>query len=176
MKTYIRFILIFLLVFQGCAAWKAGLNNNGDYNSAIHNAILDFSNTTSLYKQDSTFSVDFKEFNNEVIGVSIMGTINKFIVTEEGKSSRLPNRCLKHDGKLFYWYDENHSLDKKVINQLDSYNLIDSVKTIAFAEFINNDAKKGVDYYFCRENLLKYKKIKTNKAMGYYELPKLNCK
>jgi len=175
MKNYPQLLVILLLGFQGCAPWKAGLITHGTYDIAIKNAVLDFSNTTSLVRQDSTFSVDFKDFDSGIIGVSLLGTIGKFIVTADGKTSRLPTRYLEYNGKLFYWYDAKYSLEKDVITKLNEYSLIDSVETIAQAVFVHDDAKKGVNYYFCKKNLSNYKKIITTKALEYCELPKLNC-
>ena len=63
-----------------------------------------------------------------------------------------------------------------LINKLNQYNLIDSIPSFAFAELINDDAKKGVDYFFCKKNLKKYKKVKTTKVLGRYAPPKMNCK
>jgi hypothetical protein len=176
MKNFLQIVFIILLLLQGCATWKTSLSPQGDYDSAIKNAISDFSNTTSLFREDRTFSVGIKNLNNGIIGISILGNVNKFIITEDGKSSRLPTKYLEYKGKLFYWYDESYPLNKDIIDKLDKCNLIDSVKSIAFAKLINDDAKKGMDYYFCKNNLLKYKKIKTNQAIGYYEPPKLDCK
>jgi hypothetical protein len=175
MKNYLPLLVILLLSLQGCAPWKTGLINHGNYDIAIKNAVLDFSNTTTLVRQDSAFSVDFKDFDSGIIGVSILGTIGKFIVIADDKSSRLPTRYLEYNGKLFYWYDEKYTLEKDVVNKLDKYNLIDSVETIAQAVFVHDDTKKGVNYYFCNNNLFNYKKIITTKALEYCELPKLNC-
>ncbi len=176
MKSYLYFIFVIILLLPSCATWKTGISSQGDYETAIKNAVIDFSNTTSVFKQDSTFAVDFKEFDSEIIGVSLLGTVGKFIVVADGKTSRLPTRYLEYNGKLFYWYDEKYSLKEDVINKLDEYSLIDSVKTIAQAVFVHDDAKKGVNYYFCKKKLSSYKKIVTTKALEYCKIPKLHCR
>ena len=178
MKVYLRLKLSFFLfyLFVSCASWRSGISLNGNYETGIMNAIIDFSNTTALVKYDSTFLVEFKNIDSKLLGVSLCGTVGKLVVTDDGKSSRIPTRYLEYHGKLFYWYDEKYSLDNNIINKLSEYNLIDSVETVAQAKFVIDDAKQCMDYYFCKKNLSKYKKVKNNKALGYYKFPRLNCK
>jgi len=55
-------------------------------------------------------------------------------------------------------------------------NLIDTVIVGKFGFYSKtDDAKKGVDYYFCKSNLKIYKRVNTTYALGYYDVPKLNC-
>ena len=93
----ILLLIIFLLC--GCVSLKKEMTQTGENMQAvaIHNAILDFSKSCKLYKNDSVFSVNF------------------------------------------------------------------------------NDSDKGADYYFCKNNLSKYKRVVTNIGLGYYKPPKLKC-
>gem|GEM_PF-726671 len=175
-RNFFKLAFVFFLLLEGCTTWKINLNPSGDYNTAIKNAVIDFSNSSSLYKENNSFSVRIKDVEPEIIGVSILGNVNKFIITEDGKTSRLPNQYIEYKGKLFYWYDEKSASNDNITSKLNEYNLIDSVKSIAMAKIIIDDGKKGMDYYFCKGNLLKYKKIKTNHAMGNYDPPEVDCK
>ena len=38
-----------------------------------------------------------------------------------------------------------------------------------------SEKKKGALYYFCKNNLKNYKKVVTNRAMGWYKQPELEC-
>lgn len=168
-------ICVGLTVFSSCNSWKSTIKSDGGYEIAITNAIIDFSHKNSLAKNDSAFAVDIKEINDEIICVGLLGSVGKFIITKDGKTSRLPNRYLEYEKKLFYWNDKNFESNEEIIYKLNDYNLIDSVETVAHAEFIIDDAKKGAQYYFCKRNLKNYKKVTINKGMGDYKVPKLNC-
>jgi hypothetical protein len=172
-----NFLIIFILfaLFQSCVSWKSGLKKQGDYNTAINNAILDFRNTTYLVKRDNAFFVDYKELNEGLIQISIKGNIGKFIITANGQSSRFPTKYIEYKGKLFYWYDKNYPFNEKVIYKFDEYGLVDSVETVADAIFVNDDSKKGMNYYFCKNNMIEYKKMRTSRIMSTFQELKLKC-
>jgi hypothetical protein len=170
-----KILIFFLLAFTGCTSWKAGLNNHGNYDIAIKNAIIDFSHTSKLFKKDNTFSIAYKDDSSGILYITLMGTVGKFIIATDGKTSTFPTRYLEYNDKLFYWYDKNYPLSEIIKNKLKEFDLIDSVESIADAEFIIDDSKSSVDYYFCKNELLHYTKVKTNLPIGRYKSPKLNC-
>jgi hypothetical protein len=88
-----------------------------------------------------------------------------------------PTGLLESNGKLFFWYDKTKSVTDTIINTLYKYNFVDTmiVNTYIPGGTINH-AKKGANYYFCRSDLSKYRKVVTDKAIGYYKPPKLKCK
>lgn len=174
MNNILRLLLI-VFFYQGCTTWRQNLNSHGNTNIAIENAVLDFYNTSPLINQDNTFSVRVKELSLDIIGVNIMGTINNFIVTADGKSSEMPTRYIELGGNLFYWHDDGYFLNDSTINKLNQYKLIDSIPSFAMVELINDDSKKGIDYFFCKKNLNKYKKVKTTRILGRYAFTKLKC-
>jgi hypothetical protein len=178
--NYIKISILFIVVFLlGCTSWKSSLNRNGDFNVAIKNAVIDMIHTNERFIQnDSVFSVNTLNLNGNLIGVSFFGTVNKFIIINNKKtdSSMFPTRYYEHSNKLFYWKDSNVELNNEIIEKLHQYNMIDTLESIAFAELNIDDSKKGIHYYFCKNNLSKYKKVKTNRILGSYEMPKLNCK
>lgn len=175
----IKILIVLIVALQGCATWKLSLRNDGDYNVAIQNAIIDRIHSNDiLLKDDSVFSVGFQKLEGGLIGVSIFGVVDEFLVTEDKKtdSTIFPTRYYEHSGKLFYWKDPSVELSGEILMKLDQYNQIDSLPSIAFAELVIDDGKKGILYYFCENNLLKYKKVKTNIAKGWYDdLPTLKC-
>lgn len=203
--TWFKFPLFCLFLLGSCISFKYNSFNKeliqtGSGNEAIHNAILDFSHIGKLYIKDSVFSVSFLdtlyrkvliksndgykwingEINEGTIAVSIIASYNKFLLTAETKAGgrgKLPSRYVEKDGKLFFWWDNNYPLTEETLAVFNKYHLLqdDEGGKIKFPEFEIDDSRKGVDYYFCRNNLTKYKKVIASKAIGYYEPPKLGC-
>jgi len=173
-------MILFIIAFSGCASRKSSLSSKGDFNVAIRNAIIDMVQTNNRYiKEDSVFSVGFRNLEGGLIGVSIFGVVDEFLVTEdkETDSTMFPTKYYEYSNKLFYWKDPNAVLTDEILVKLDQYNQIDSLPSIAFAELVIDDGKEGMFYYFCENNLLKYKKIKADVRSGWYDdLPNLNCK
>ena len=190
--------MIFLL--SGCASFRDELSAAGGKEEAIKNAISDFSRTTRLYKTDTFFSVSFKEVFYEIEDqqidkhnskgvegkrypnistVRISGTRPVIVLGENAKigsiGGAIPTRVLEKSGKLFYWDDDNYPLTDEAIAIYKKYNVISKDPYDVF-DMVINDAKKGVHYYFCRDNLLNYKKVVTNVGLGYYTPPMINCK
>ncbi|MEN8250631.1 MAG: hypothetical protein ABFS32_16985 [Bacteroidota bacterium] len=191
-------ILWTLVTLTGYSGWKQLLAGEGNEYDLINNAILDFSNTERLFKQDSTFYVMFidtmysmklervddrtlkwipdKKYE-DIIGVSIMGSIGKIYYIEAneiGSLGNLPSRYIEKNNKLYYWYDDDYPLTQDAVDVLKKYNVIEKIESIAMAEFIIDDGKKGASYYFCRDDFSKYKKVVSAVAIGY-DIPKLHC-
>lgn len=201
-KKNILFMFIFLLI-SGCSSVKSGLIQAGEnmQEIAIHNAIVDFSASCSLYKKDSVFSVSFKDtlysmtlkktddreswwerdkLYEDVATVTISASPEyKFLFTKStivGSKGKLPSRFLVKDHKLFYWFDDNYPLTQEMLDVLWKYNLLqdDDDGWIVMPDNPTNDSQKGADYYFCKNDFTKYKRVVTNIGIGYYNPPKLN--
>ena len=196
-------LLNVVLFLGGCGVFKKKLAQSGGHKEAIENAVLDFSNTSKLYELDSVFSVSvheplyrmvLEETNHEgskwvegepydgIVAVSILASYNKLLLTDSSKIGSkgvgIPTRYIEKNGKLFYWRDDDYPLTQEVLAVLREYNLLvnnDLDGVVELYDFKINDDQKGVHYYFCKNNLTKYKKVTTNKAMGYYDPPNLNC-
>lgn len=171
-------IILFTTSFCSCATWKASLISQGDSDIAIKNAILDLINTKDkILKEDSVFTVNVSNITEDILGINFYGSDNKFLVIEgkETDMSIFPTNYYESHDKLFIWKDPKVEFNDDILQKLNEYNMIDSLISIAFAEFTIDDAKEGVDFYFCKNNLLNYKKVRTNKIMGRYELPDLKC-
>lgn len=165
MRYYCKAFFL-LLAFQSCATSKSGISKTGNYETAIKYAIKEF-RTSSLAKRDSTFSVSFRELDGGVIGVCLYGTVNKFMILRHGNSSKLPNKYIEYKGKLFYWNDENSSADTGIIPKLNEYHVLDSLEDISQIVFVHDDAKKAMYYFFCKQNLSRYKKTASNRTWKY---------
>lgn len=87
-----------------------------------------------------------------------------------------PTMFVEADGKRFFWYDKTKNVTEAIINTLYRYNSVDTMIVNAYIpEHSINDAKKGVVYYFCENNLRNYKKTGSNTLTKYYKPPKLKC-
>jgi len=190
-----RYLILLICVFLfSCNTWKESLVKEGDKEDAIHNAILDFSHSKKLFNQDSVFylqiedplysqkSVSESEHAHQwvpdkpykdIIGISIIGDEeNTYIEKDfENENVRIPTRFTVVQGKLFLWWDDNYPLTQEVIDVLHQFHLVESEEESMFTTDHN---KKGATYYFCRNDLSRYKKEITTTAMGY-NIPKLKC-
>lgn len=172
--------IIMVALVWGCATFKKELIKSGGRNEVIQNAILDFSRTTRLYEGDTVFSIRTGE-DKEILIVRIGKNTTKLLLTAAtragGKNNVLPTRFKEKDGKLFIWWDDNYPLTEEAIAVFHKYDLFqdDEGGVITVPDFAIDDARKSAHYYFCKSDLSKYKKVVTNKGIGYYDLPKLKC-
>ena len=198
----IIYLSVFLLMF-GCSSLKKSMITTSEnlQETAIHNAILDFSTNCNLFKKDSVFSVNFSDsvFNkgifvrvdersykdgrthewkrgslyDGIVSVEIGVNVNYQYYYSEETKTKLPSRYIIKNGKLFYWWDNNYPVTEEMITILWRYNLLQT--DLIIPEFTIDDSLKGADYYFCKNNLSKYKRVITNIGLGYYKPPKLKC-
>ena len=166
---------------------------------AIYEAITDFADNCRLFKQDSIFYITtldtLKHYTLQrnqgtlewicdsiyanILVVEIFGSVNKLFYLPDavvGSKGKLPSRYVIVKDKLFYWDDDDYPLTEEMLSVLKKYNVLtDMIYDGMLPEFLIDDAQKGAHYYFCKNNLLKYKRIITSKAAGYYRPPKLKC-
>lgn len=175
------FILFTSLICASCVQWKSMIVSNGGQQQAIENAITDFVHSCSLFKQDSIFSVTMEDWG-DVIVVGISGVIDEnklythshiYVGAEADSIGFFPSQFLVVNEKLFYWHDPKQKITQELFDVLYKY---DRISTINWPTWTIDDAKKGADYYFCKNNLRKYKRVVTRTARGWYDSPKLNCK
>lgn len=188
-------LVVVLILIHSCSSSKT-VYQTGGIKEAITNSINDFS-STQLYKRGDVFEVSFtedyylfslKEDDNgtyawlpdknypEIYGISILNNNTKFAYNESdiGKVSKnVPSVVLKKRGKLFYWWDDNVPLTKRVVDILSEFNLLND--TQENIDYRINDSQKAMHYYVCKGNIAKYRRVLTNKAIGYYSPPNLNC-
>ncbi|MPS66728.1 hypothetical protein [Chryseobacterium sp.] len=165
--------LIILQLSLSCTAQHNTVSVSNDYNIVINIAINDFYKTSSLLKDDKIFSVSYKNVDNNIIQVNIIGNPNKFYIENGKPLNRLPTKYIEYNDKIFYWSDDGQDkLDSSIINKFQQYGLIE--RNADIIEYNIDDKKKGVSYFFCKENLTRYKKIKSN--LSITKPPKINCK
>lgn len=180
---YFLILIGILLFFGNCNSFKRGLTRIGDEENAIQNAILDFINTSRLYKKNSVFSIGVYELiNNEELLVVRIGVNNTKMLltanTKVGSKGKIPSRFIEQGGKLFFWRDDDYPLTEKTLAVFRKYNLLQDSENerIIFPDSKIDDVQKAVHYYFCKNDLSRYKKVVTNKGVGYYLPPNLNCR
>lgn len=186
MKTKKYHVLAIALLFLGsCAISRNTPIIKGEESEAIEIAINDFLKKCNLRKDDKVFSVTVYNENPDYLGIIIFGVSwEKLFATPKikiGEKTTFPSRYIEKKGKLFYWDDSTKVLTKEMIDALARYKHIDSTyhKT-GFYEgemeaYSCDETKKGIDYYFCRNNFAIFKKKITRIAMGWYLAPTLNC-
>jgi hypothetical protein len=155
------------------------LVTEGNQDDAIKNAIYDFSYSYKK-KTDSVFYVYTKDIDPGVLGINIFGTYDKVLVSTEDSITfsyqGFPTGYFENKGMLFYWHDSTRTLTNDLISVFEKYNLIDTmIVNVYIPESTIDHSKKGIDYYFCKKNLLTYRKVKTNLGLGSYDPPELNC-
>jgi hypothetical protein len=179
MKIKCLFLLA-VIVALGCTPFKHIVAQSEDRNEIIQNVILDFS-STKLYRNNTVFSVKTGDMDENILIVRIGKNNTKLLITSNAVvgsfSSSLPSRFIEKQGKLFFWWDDYYPLTEEALSIYKKYNLLqdDEGSVITVPDFIIDDAQKAAHYYFCRDDLSKYKKIITNKGIGYYDPPKLRC-
>jgi len=202
MKVQKILYLSALLLMFSCSSLKKSMITTSEnlQETAIHNAILDFSTNCNLFKKDSVFSVNFSDsvFNaanlvrvdernykdgrthewkrgslyDGIVSVEISAFYYQHFYSEETKE-KLPSRYVIKDSKLFYWWDADYPVTEEIIAVLWKYNLLQT--DLIIPEFPINDSQKSAHYYFCKNDLSKYRRVVTNIGLGYYSPPILNC-
>lgn len=168
------------MILVGCSSFKSQLIEIGKKNEAIYNAIIDFSNSSQLYKKHTVFNVKIYNLDTAFVAVSIIDNNIKILLTTDvkvGSKGYAPSKFIEKEGKLFYWWDDNYSLTKEALEIFSEYDIIqdDEGGIITFPDHEIDDKSKGVDYYFCKNDLRRYKKVTTSIGVGWYDPPKLDC-
>ena len=185
MKYFHVLLLLTLLLFGAYGTNKQTPVVKGGRETAIEIAVNDFLNKCNLRETDSVFSVNIYIDNDKTLGLSISGRHeNKIYPSSKDKigmeSLKFPTHYIERDNRLVYWSlnDSAHVITKEIVDILSEYNQIDSTfvnEEKAYPEFVIDESIKGAHYYFCKNNLSIYKRVVTNKAMEWYDPPKLKC-
>lgn len=183
MKKAFLFLIIFSFSCSSKFNHKNDFYEKGGVNEARMNSINDFAENSPLFKKDLVFSISESKLDSSLIVISILGDENKLYPTIRNKigsnSEEFPTRYIERKKKLFYWYDSNYKITNELIAKLSEYKQIDSSlvnqDNTLLGHYIVDDSKKGEDYYFCKNNLKTFKKVRTSIGTGYYAIPDVDC-
>lgn len=171
------------MAVSGCNSSKRVVEKRGtSLDDAINIAIMDFLKKPKLYKKDTVFSILIHTGakNEDIIVVAIGRNNTKLLITKDmtiGSKGKFPSKYLEKDGKLFFWWDDDIPLTNEALSVFKRYDLLqddDNGRRTA-PSFIIDETKKGVHYYFCKNDISKYKRVITNIGIGYYDSPSLKC-
>lgn len=194
--------LILSFTILNCVSYKNQLHKGeGGIEKARMNVITDFVNTykTPRYylkkRKGKSFNV-FQLTKREQLNInlyifSILPEDQKILLNVNdslGKVPReyIPNRYIIKQKKLFLWNDGITPLQTEILKVLDDFGVLDSINIKIDLGMLPDDYEdtrimildhrlEGVDYYICIDKIEKFKKVVTNKALGYYDTPKLKC-
>lgn len=202
MKTRVLSILVLMLLLS-CSPQRpySTLIGTTLKDIAISIAIHDFTTNCYLFERDSVFCVAFEdsvfnkptlirvndnklskhthewvrgEFLDGEVCVVIGGSTNiKYSLADEYRGG-LPTRYTIRDNKLFYWKDDRYPITEETIRVLWQYDLL--IIDNSVPELLTDDNQKGAHYYFCKNDLSKYKRRITDIGFGYYKPPRLKCR
>lgn len=195
-------ILVFTLIFLSCATYKNQLHVGiGDIEQARMNVVIDFVNTYKTPKrylkrrQGKPFKVfSFvreKSLDNSTYLLSILPNIESISMRTEDKVGEIPrdyfpNKYIVKEGKLFLWNDGETPLQDDVLEAMNKFGVLDSTDIKMELGLLPNDFEdtrmitiddrlESYNYFICKNDISKFKKVVTYKAFGYYKTPKINC-
>lgn len=179
-KPYVLLLIAMLILLTGCSTWKNALVLTGSAQDAIHIAIHDFINTSPLVRADNVFTVSIYKYDDDHLAVNIFGQPNAVLVSTKDRISysykNFPTRYLETGGKLFYWNDSTDMVTPDLIRVLTKYQHIDTtIVNTYIPDRIIDHTRVAQHYYFCKNNLRIYKKVRTKVAIGHYSGPRVNC-
>ena len=192
------YISLFISILMACSpVQEYSIDEENDLKDVTINlAIQDFSKKCKLFKRDSVFIVSYHDsvFNKAtelvrcegensykwqrgsvIEGIVCVGILGKsdyqFYYSDNEAHVGLPSRYKIVDDKLFCWWDVNYSVTDEIISILWKFNALQTYSIIP--NYSIDDKAKGAEYYFRKDNVLKWKRIVTNRAFGHYQPPKL---
>jgi len=111
----------------------------------------------------------------------IWGVFTELIEDEKLISSYEVKDELK-DKDLVEWAKDNktlfYPLTKEMLAVLWKFDLLcdDTEGLIQMPEFTTDNRLKGAHYYFCRNDLSRFRRVITNIGLGFYRPPRLRCR
>jgi len=187
MKSIIKYVILVILL-SSCGSWKSRLYKTGTIDEARLNAILDFTNTQKMYKDDRFIMVLDYEETSDLYCFSIFSEFQFMaeLVDTIGVAPRyfFPTKYKEVDNKLFLWEDYSTIISNELIDKIHQYNVIDSTyynirdgrlpKDYLVTQTID-DSKQSVKYFICKKNLSIYRKVIDNKFYPKKKYPNINC-
>lgn len=175
MKTSNFFIVIFLLFITTACGVNRSLQvkDNITFKDKAINEFL----KTNLFKKGKVHRIDSLLLEKDIVYIGINET-NFKVLASENEVEKIPE-CLEINNSLFIqgWKSKNFNAQHS-INLLKKYGvLLDNTDENFFSFNVEvDDTRKELAIYFCKDNKSIFKKVKSNIAVGYYNIPKLKCK
>lgn len=166
--------LVFIIVITACSVNKAPqAKANYSFKEKAINEFL----RTNLFKKGKVFTVDSLSLEKNIIYIGIIDSNIKVLASED-EVKKIP-QCVEVNNSLFIQRWKNKDFDvQKSINLLKKYGVLldDTDENYFSIDQSIDDYKKELAVYFCKNNNAVFKKVKSNIAVGYYDIPKLKCK
>lgn len=189
-KIFKVLVITFFIFSCSLPTEKKTVSNVGNIlNQSITNfdqeEVQDYNNNYKVYN----IRVNHVDKNMVVVEVSPQNNFYKVDTSVViGKKPRefFPTSFLHLNGRLFVWHDEKSVLTKSLIDTLDEYKVLDSTYFKAFTkksisplsvrEFIIDEKRESVYYFFCKNNSNNFIKKRTNMHLNQESYPKVDCK
>jgi len=187
-KAFIFLIILFNL-FLSCTSYKHKLfKGKATLEEARINAIIDFS--SKYYKRHSSFLIyNCSDKTQNIFCFVFVINDNKEVIDtlfKIGEYNRyFPNDFLEYNDKLFVWNDENKVYNRKTIEALQRFDKIDSINykiqigeishEQVLSSLVIDHSLKTVYYFICKNDIIKYKSIKSLFILKPDEYPNLEC-
>jgi len=180
-KIDIFYLCIICSLLPSCSTWKKTFKSVGNTENAIENSIIDFSHTSKLWKKNMVFSIKVTDLDEKIIVAIVAADDYDIYPRKENKigtfDSIFPTKYVVKNNKLFYWNDSTQAITQDIISVLEKYNKIDWhwEQESAFPPYLRDDGIEGVIYYFCKNDLINYKKSGVSNIRRHYKSPILKC-
>lgn len=188
MNTKTILLIVIILIMVSCSSWKSQLLKSGSIDNARMNAIFDYAYTIQFHYGDQLVIVNNLEDSNDFYIFSFFSDKQVTAMPHDtiGASSiYFPNKYVEVNNQLFLWTDKQNTISREIVDILQkrkvidsTYIMIDDGRLPSDYELIDisDDSKKGVTYFICKNNLLKYKRIKSSSEIPNDNYPELKCK
>ena len=172
--TNFSIVIILIFITTACSV-KISLQIK-DNITFKHKAINEFIKT-DLFKKGKVHRIDSLLLDNDIVYIGINET-NFKVLASENELKKMPE-CLEINNSLFIqgWKSKNFNA-RHSITLLKKYGvLLEDADENFFSYNVEvDDTRKELAIYFCKNNKSIFKKVKSNIAVGYYDIPKLKCR
>lgn len=187
MKLNLKIYILLIISVLSCNSYKKNIIKIGNQNDAIENAIYDFSNTEKG-EVNKVYKIRIDNESSDLYKFVVRNEINVYTykrIKIGDKVSGFPSRFIEVKNRLYVWEDSTQILNKDIFEKLQKYKVLDStIYKIQNKELPQNktplimtdESKKYLNYFFCKKDISKFKKIKTSKYLSVSDYPFVNCK
>lgn len=190
MRIFKDIFLVIILIFHLISCSTLGshiIKGKGSYFEAKKNSIIHFSKKHSKSYNINSFLVfnESTSLNSYNLKISKIDYVNMRADIKVGeKSLYFPNDFIEFENKLFIWYDSLKNVDKKTIEMMHKYKILDSMfykveigmyPTDSLPIAVSDHRTKGVYYFICKNDISNFKTLKTQWILEPDEFPNVKC-